>query len=116
MIAAIALSEVCDARVAALLPDLDAAVGGLVDQRQGVERNGACSVQPAQRVLAVDRACQRVEYGDDHAVHTMRRPVGLAHSKANILFHSLFMSTTVQPLATASSQALSSLPIFEARS
>ena len=40
----------------------------------------------------------------------------LGYSNAKILFQSDFMLTTVQPLAIASSQALSSLPMCDCRS
>jgi formylglycine-generating enzyme required for sulfatase activity len=46
---------------------------------------------------------------------TWRKPYG-ALGAGKIVFQSVFMSTTVQPLAVASSSALSSLPTSELRS
>jgi hypothetical protein len=65
---------------------------------------------------------QRAGYGQQNcATYSCAGPNYLAFSyfsaeNGNILFQSFFMSTTVQPFALASSNALSSLPIGDWRS
>ena len=49
-------------------------------------------------------------------IHVLHKPQGADFAGGKIVFQSFFMSAIVQPLATPSSSALSSLPTLESRS